>query len=362
MKNYKLTILFLLFLTVSNIAQVKNETIKLFPVFVDGKYGYINFKGEMVIQPEFTRANGFHDGLALVEIDSKNISDIPGHYDYVMGKQGYIDRTGKFIIPPGKYYLANDFSEGLAGVGINNCQKKYCYGYIDITGKVVIEPQFQTVSEFHNGTAGVRMSNDRWGIINKDGKFIIPAIYDAAMPFVEDIGIGMVIKNKKELPFNQKISDFEAVFYNREGKIISRPRYFVYGAFTDGVALILTETGHGFIDKTGKIVIEPKYKKALYFSEGLCPVMLNGNWGYIDKTGKIIIEPKFMQAFMFSDGLAKVLINGKYGFIDKTGKIIIEPQTWDVGNFEDGLAFVRQQSTTGYINKSGQFIWKTKDN
>lgn len=51
-------------------------------------------------------------------------------------KEGYIDRTGKIVIPL-KFDGARNFSEGLAAVKVEDK-----WGFIDETGKVVIEPQF----------------------------------------------------------------------------------------------------------------------------------------------------------------------------------------------------------------------------
>ena len=52
----------------------------LLPIKKDGKYGYINEKGEVVIQPKYEFANQFYDGLASVKIE---------------GKKGFIDKGGK---------------------------------------------------------------------------------------------------------------------------------------------------------------------------------------------------------------------------------------------------------------------------
>lgn len=48
------------------------------------------------------------------------------------GKYGYIDSTGKFVIEP-RFNWAGEFSEGLARVGIGGKG-----GVIDRTGKVVV--------------------------------------------------------------------------------------------------------------------------------------------------------------------------------------------------------------------------------
>ena len=54
----------------------------LHPVRINGQWGYINKRAEMVIQPVWDEAASFHDGLALVE---KN------------GKLSYIDHDGSVV-------------------------------------------------------------------------------------------------------------------------------------------------------------------------------------------------------------------------------------------------------------------------
>jgi hypothetical protein len=85
--------------------------------------GFVDNKGQIVIEPMFEGASDFSDGLALVQKSSNE-------------KIGYIDKTGKFIIQP-NYDKANSFSDGLAAVFINELEDSK-HGYIDKTGKIVI--------------------------------------------------------------------------------------------------------------------------------------------------------------------------------------------------------------------------------
>jgi len=67
---------------------------------------------------------------------------------------GYIDKTGKTVIEP-QFDDARNFQEELARVKIN---KKW--GYIDKTGKMVIEPQFDRAFGFSEGLANVGFKGD----------------------------------------------------------------------------------------------------------------------------------------------------------------------------------------------------------
>lgn len=45
------------------------------------------------------------------------------------------------------------------------------HGYIDKTGKYVINPQFDLAGEFSEGLSGVKIG-DKWGFIDKIGKYV----------------------------------------------------------------------------------------------------------------------------------------------------------------------------------------------
>ncbi|MEO0020342.1 MAG: WG repeat-containing protein [candidate division WOR-3 bacterium] len=67
----------------------------------------------------------------------------------VKDKWGYIDKTGNLVINP-QFDDAWSFSEGLAVVQIGDK-----LGYIDKTGNLVISPQFAFASAFSEGLAAV---------------------------------------------------------------------------------------------------------------------------------------------------------------------------------------------------------------
>jgi hypothetical protein len=81
------------------------------------------------------------------------------------GKHGYIDETGKEVIPF-KYDEAEDFSEGIALVRLNDK-----FGYIDKTGKEIIPLKYDDAFNFFGGLARVIL-NDKQFYIDKTGKCV----------------------------------------------------------------------------------------------------------------------------------------------------------------------------------------------
>jgi hypothetical protein len=83
------------------------------------------------------------------------------------GKFGWTDNKGKIIINP-QFNSALPFNKGkLAAV-----QSGKSYGFIDKEGKIIINPQFDMALPF-NGKIALVVSSDKIGFIDNEGKYII---------------------------------------------------------------------------------------------------------------------------------------------------------------------------------------------
>ena len=83
---------------------------------------------------------------------------------------GYIDKTGKEVIPC-KYNYLGGFYEGLAYVDLDDK-----WGFIDKSGKEVIPCRYDDAGNFSEGLARVLL-DDKYGFIDKSGKEVIPCRY-----------------------------------------------------------------------------------------------------------------------------------------------------------------------------------------
>ncbi len=121
----------------------------------DDLIGYINTTGEMVIKPQFTGGKNFEDTGILAQVKTDK-------------EWFYINSKGTPVKLKYENKDVGDFSEGFAWVKIN--EKR---GFINTIGEIVIQPNFDAVKEFHNGYAAVKIG-EHWGLINSRGEVAIP--------------------------------------------------------------------------------------------------------------------------------------------------------------------------------------------
>ena len=121
--------------------------------------GYINFKGEWAIPPQFLAAKEFDTSTGLARI--KTVTKMWA-YTNTRGELTYINDTESY----------GDFSEGLC-----DGKKGGLKGFYDKSGKWVIPPQFQGTRDFKNGYAAAKVGG-KWGLIDQSGKWVIQPTFD----------------------------------------------------------------------------------------------------------------------------------------------------------------------------------------
>ena len=318
------------------------------------KFGLIDMSGREIVPPQYDSISKFVDGFARVELN---------------GKLGYIDKKGPVVIPLdyGAVSDSRDFSGGLAVVNKGGQQylsdlrpyggreiyrpAKGKYGYIDMTGKEIIPIKYDKAGSFPSDPMGPPLAavtiDGKCGYIDQKGEFKIPAKWTNCEPFSE--GLASVEIDKKW------------GFISGNGNEVIPLKYRLAGEFHEGLASVgIVMNGYataawGFINRNGEEVVPPKYffndaflmdDSFPKFTKGLAHVCLTTSLsetairnqlpvqnqvnqsqkcGFIDKNGNEVIPLKYDQAVQFVGDLARVSLEGKEFYIDRNGVEYYEP-------------------------------------
>jgi hypothetical protein len=188
---------------------------------INGKWGYINNRGKEITPLEYDSIKKFSKHRACVE---KN------------GKFGFINNKGAVVIPViydncEYHFVKNDDEKFIPFVIVVFDGK---YGCININGKVLVEPVFESLFRrhvFHNNSIIAATLNGKTGFIDiTTGKEIIPFIYDT--------------------PDSNALNTDDCDYHNY--------------SFSDGFANVSLDGKWGVIDRNNRIIIPFRYDKFLH--------------------------------------------------------------------------------------------------
>ncbi len=274
------------------------------------------------------------------------------------GRLVYIDTTGKIILDDD---YETKFEIGQIGIeGISNKYPIYIfpeYAYFS-ENKVTVRRTY--------GFWFIRLG-DEFEVIDKEGKTLIPRserfvgrfsnqlavikiplksfdyIYDEKYTYIDTLGKYVLLAecdtNNKDLYYEPSIKNCIKTFkYSSD--------------FSEGWAIVLTESNFNFIDLNGNYLSNIGFEDAKPFRNGLALVKVNSKWGMINQKNEMIIEPKFVDLWHFNDGFARFYDGQYYGFIDNKGGNRNNDKYKFAGDFSYGYSAVfLGESEYSYIDK-----------
>jgi hypothetical protein len=128
-------------------------------------YGLIDIKGNVVLEPEYQRAEVFSDDSNLVLVKKND-------------KFGIVNGKGKMIVEP-IYDMISTFSTKLIELRLNDKS-----GLADVDGKIVVEPRFDAlIKNYHGG-------KDSWPILAQEG---------TEFSFINEGGSPVLVRGKSKI-------------------------------------------------------------------------------------------------------------------------------------------------------------------
>lgn len=273
--------------------------------------GYLSFEGPNKLMGLMDRG-----GRQLLPAIYGYVHPFDGALNYVVhlnGRAGVINLEGKRLFPQTFFSISRLAANGLAIAKPN----RDSYGVIDRTGAWIIEPgRFEQIWEFgDDGLASAKLGG-KWGFIDRAGSWVIK-------PISEDI---LWLQ-----PFNAMGTTAVKIggkwgFIDRKGAIVVKPQFDEINYPIKGNYLVKIDGRFAIVDGRGRYLLKMKFSNVSDFSaEGLAVAWRGDKSFIINRKGRSVFGNRFEQVGGFDGGWAAAQSGGKWGAIDSRGRWIINP-------------------------------------
>lgn len=325
-------------------------------------YGYINYDGEILIEPKYeliSRALEYEDedDIYLVFMDKgkkgviknkktiikaryQEINYYNGSDIFIVnknGKYGFYDDEGDEILKPEYtgYTIAGNY------ISVKKDADMMLY---DFHGNLVNTNNYKSISE--TGNSAYFIAQDEQGfysIISKDAEIKnnythITYAFDNFFVFTTEAGLSgvlnvytgtelqpeydsiIVLENAKALEV-RKGTQLE--IYSEDIVKVLTMENGIVESVDENYTAVYSDTELKYINKSGNIVsnteVYKNQKLYSYQSE-------SGKWGYKDTNGNIVVDCKYdLVTELNQYGYAGIYQEGKWGVIDSNGKVVVVP-------------------------------------
>src|SRR5690606_16505771 len=348
---------------------------ELAPAKKNGKSGVINRKGETIVPFIYDKVNYFYNsGLAIVIKDKKFgfvnalgkeiIPIIYENVDQTMTDEIVLVSKNKkwaFFSNKGKQLTDYKFDEikqayikengrdkdtyfkgGLAIVSIGNQTQ-----FLDKNLKEIIPiGKYDYVESLNKNGFGIVGKNNKFGIINNQGKEVIPLEYDKIehpKRYSNILELFVLEKNEKLQILDENTKPIKQNILSYSWDKIDFDDYYL-----DVLLLKDSQNKFGIIDENGKTIIPFEFEELRAFDgEETSIAKKNGKYGIINFQNQELVafENDEVSSSKFSETFV-VKQQNKYGLLDKQGKKIVD--------------FVFEDLQPCYYDENNKFIIKTK--
>lgn len=299
-------------LLTTNTNEKTTSVSSYYPVFTNEKWGVINEKGDIVIEPKFDE---------MITIPNKN-KDI----FICMENVNYDENTYNVKVLNSKnkeVFTEYDLVEAIENIDNSNnmwyeenvlkVRKGEFYGLIDLSGKEILKPKYQEINSL-KGTKNslIIKQNDKLGLSDNKGNVIIEPEY----------------KEIKSIQEN----------------------------YQNGYIVVDQDNKYGIIDFTSQVIIDASYEDIKQITGNhMYVIKQDGKWKLINSKKETLIEDVNEVTQILED---KIVIkkDNKYGVLQASGEEKIKPEYEELSNVFNDYYLAKKSGKYGIINSANEPI------
>lgn len=300
--------------------QEKAVVLRYFPVYTNEKWGVIDSKGNIIIEPEYEEYIVIPDNTKPLFICTYDVD-----YEKNTYKTKVLNEKNEIVITD------YDSIEAFENYDINNNlwyesdRLKVCkegkYGITDFNGKVIVECEYDSL-ETLKGVDNVLLSkkNRKYGIIDNVGSVIIDNKYTSIEPISDRYEDGYIVKDddekygvisySKSVVLENKYDDIKNVYGNGKYYIVKQNntwkivdtdgKEYLNGKYDDIIsinndnAIVKSKNKYGVVSiSEEKNILDVNYDNIVYATGNNYIVNQNSKFGIMDINGNKLIDFKY---------------------------------------------------------------------
>ena len=293
--------------------KISNESY--YASFEDNKYGVINSKGENVIEPSYQE---------LITIPNKNKDVFLCVYDVDYTNNTY--KTKALNSKNEEIYSQYENIEAIENYDTNNnvsynsnvlkVQKNNKYGLINLEGKEILPCEYDEISAIIGNENSIKVSKDgKVGVVDNNGKKVIDIKYKNIEKLSDDYKNGYIVENDNNLYGTVDCAN---------NTILESKYTEIKPVYENGMYIVKGTKGYNVVDKTGNIITKKEYEDITDIKNSQIIVAENKKYGLINTSGEQIIPCNYDELKFINNENFIVKQNNKYGIIDASNKNVLE--------------------------------------
>ena len=172
------------------------------------------------------------------------------------------------------------------------------FGFVNKSGKLIIQNRFDTVSKFSEGLAAIKL-NGNWGFVDENDRMVISSQFDEATDFFNGLS-----KVKQSGKFN---------LIDQQGNLLLEKGYNHISLSLDNYYLTEENGFLGLISPNGKEIIPPKFDELRREAPDRILVRIGDKYGIMDENGNYVL-PIYYKNILFDKGSNQILAEDQYQF------------------------------------------------